>query len=150
MKASLKLLTIPLVVGALAFAGCGGSDDSSDDTATDTTTTTEQPATTGAEGDQKAEQMLDLAADPSGALAYVEDTLDAETGEVVIDFTNDSPIPHDVVVDDPDDKEIAKTSVFDGGSEETDAFDVKPGQYYYYCSVPGHEEAGMHGVLTVK
>jgi plastocyanin len=26
---------------------------------------------------------------------------------------------------------------------------VKPGKYRYYCSVPGHEAAGMKGTLTV-
>ena len=27
---------------------------------------------------------------------------------------------------------------------------AKPGDYQYYCSVPGHKEAGMVGTLTVK
>jgi uncharacterized cupredoxin-like copper-binding protein len=27
---------------------------------------------------------------------------------------------------------------------------LKPGTYTFYCSVPGHEQAGMKGTLTVK
>ena len=27
---------------------------------------------------------------------------------------------------------------------------VTPGTYIFYCSVPGHEQAGMKGVLTVS
>jgi uncharacterized cupredoxin-like copper-binding protein len=27
---------------------------------------------------------------------------------------------------------------------------LKPGTYEFYCSVPGHEQAGMKGTLTVS
>jgi len=159
MKASLRLLVIPLAIGALFFAGCGG-DDSSDDS-NNGTTQTEQPAATNetgsdgnageetASGDETAKGTIALAADPSGALAYDPSDLEAEAGPLTVDFTNDSPIPHDVVFDGPDGKEVARTSVFTGGSE-TAKFDVKPGAYTFYCSVPGHREGGMEGTLTVK
>jgi len=28
--------------------------------------------------------------------------------------------------------------------------DLKAGTYTFYCSVPGHRQAGMHGTLVVK
>ncbi len=158
MKASLRLLAIPLAAGALVFAGCGGDDNSSDNTS-DTTTTTEQPATnatgdTGnangnAAGEETAKGTIALAADPAGALAYDPSDLEGKAGPLTIEFTNDSPIPHDVVIDGPDGKEVAKTSVFTGGTEAA-KFDAKPGDYTFYCSVAGHREGGMEGTLTVK
>ena len=77
------------------------------------------------------------------------DTLNAKAGNVTVDFTNDSSIAHDVVVSDQGNKVLGKTPVFNGG---TKSFNVtlKPGSYTYYCSVPGHREAGMQGTLTVK
>ena len=38
---------------------------------------------------------------------------------------------------------------FDGGTKSFSAT-LKAGTYTYYCSVPGHRQAGMQGTLTVK
>lgn len=146
MKPSLKFLVVPLAVGALVFAGCG-SDDSSDDSATtDTTTTQTQPADNSATG---SGQVLTLAADPSGQLAYDKTELAAKPGKVTLDFTNESPVAHDVVIEDSGGNEIAATDVITGQSTTTE-FNAKPGTYTFYCSLPGHEAAGMKGTLTVK
>jgi plastocyanin len=139
------LLVVPLAALTI-LAGCGGDDDSSSDNpnAADTATQTETPASNGADA-----QVLDLQADPDGALAYVEDTLEAKAGNVAIAFTNDAAAGHDVVVE-QDGKELARSSVLTGGGSETVAFKAKPGKYTYYCSLPGHREGGMEGTLTVK
>jgi uncharacterized cupredoxin-like copper-binding protein len=36
------------------------------------------------------------------------------------------------------------------GDTVTKKVDLKAGKYYFYCTIPGHEEAGMHGNLTVQ
>lgn len=149
MKASLKFLAVPLAVGALVFAGCGSDDSSDDSGSTDTSTTQSQSAdSSGTSGSGKA-QVVALAADPSGALAYDTTQLNATAGKVAVDFTNDSPIGHDVVIEDSGGNEVASTPVITG-DEAVAEFDAKSGDYTFFCSLPGHEEAGMKGTLTVQ
>jgi len=107
----------------------------------------------GAQGNSKsnsgpqASTTLPLAADPS-ALAFDQTELSAKAGKVTIDFNNPSPIPHNVVIE-HDGKELAGFEPIAEGEEEVSA-ELKAGAYTFFCSVPGHREAGMEGTLTVK
>jgi plastocyanin len=98
-------------------------------------------------GDERASTTLPLAADPA-ALAFDETKLSAKPGEVTIDFDNPAPIPHNVVIEE-DGKELAGFEPITEGKKALSA-DLEPGAYTFYCSVPGHREAGMEGTLTVK
>lgn len=100
-----------------------------------------------AEGKAGAATTLQLAADAS-ALAYDKTDLEAKAGEVTIDFDNPSPIPHNVVIEE-NGKELAGFEPLAEG-QESETADLKPGTYTFYCSVPGHREAGMEGTLTVE
>jgi plastocyanin len=75
--------------------------------------------------------------------------LTAKAGKVTIDFTNNSALQHNVTLVNSGNKILGKTSTFAGGAKSFSAT-VKPGTYTYYCSVPGHRQAGMQGTLTVK
>jgi plastocyanin len=90
---------------------------------------------------------LEVVANES-ALAYEESSLETESGEVEIDFNNPSPIGHDVKIE-KDGTEVGGTEVIAEG-EESATVELEPGDYVFYCSVPGHREAGMEGPLTVK
>jgi uncharacterized cupredoxin-like copper-binding protein len=35
------------------------------------------------------------------------------------------------------------------GDSDTKKVELKPGTYTFYCNIPGHEQAGMKGTLTV-
>jgi plastocyanin len=98
-------------------------------------------------GGASASTTLQLAADPS-ALAYDETALTAKPGEVTIDFNNPSPIPHNVVIE-ADGKELAGFDPIAEGKESESA-ELQAGTYTFFCSVPGHREAGMEGTLTVE
>ena len=90
-----------------------------------------------------------VAADPTGQLAYVPKDLSAKAGEVSIVFTNKAPLPHNVVVKDASGKKLGETPQFAGGVK-TLKIKLAAGSYDFYCSVPGHEAAGMVGKLTVS
>jgi plastocyanin len=68
---------------------------------------------------------------------------------VAIKFTNKSALDHDVVLINASNKILGKTPTFQGGTKSFSTT-LKPGTYTYYCSVPGHRQAGMQGKLTVK
>jgi plastocyanin len=94
--------------------------------------------------------VVALAANPQGQLKYDKSTLTAKPGKVEIKFTNDSPLPHDVVVQSgTSGPTVGGTPIFDHGTK-TLTVTLKPGKYTYYCSVPGHRQAGMLGTLTVS
>jgi outer membrane protein assembly factor BamB len=82
-------------------------------------------------------------------LAYTTTTATAAAGKVTIKFTNDSSLQHNVVLTGPDRKIVGQTPTFHGGTKDFTA-NLKPGTYTYYCSVPGHRQAGMQGTLTVR
>ena len=95
-----------------------------------------------------ATTTLKLAANPAGQLAFDTKQLSAKAGKVTIDFSNSSPIEHDVAI--AQGSTIAgQTPVFTGGSK-TLTLTLKPGTYTFFCTVPGHRQAGMEGTLTVS
>ena len=90
-----------------------------------------------------------ISADPTGQLKFEQSTVTTNAGPVKIDFTNKSPVGHDVKIADSSGKELGGTDLVTGGSA-TATVDLQPGNYTFFCSVPGHEEAGMKGTLSVK
>ena len=147
----IPFLVLVCVVAALGVAGCGGDDNGSTDTAATTTettdTTTTGEGTTGASGGGGG--AIKVEADPGGDLAFVQKSLTAKPGENKIEFTNESSLPHDVKIE-TDGNEIGGTDVVTGGNAEA-TVQLDAGQpYTFFCSVPGHRQAGMEGELTVK
>jgi uncharacterized cupredoxin-like copper-binding protein len=106
------------------------------------TTGTPAPASSPA-----AATTLKLAANPAGQLSYTTKQLSANAGKVTIDFSNSSPVEHDVAIAQGS-TVMGQTPIFTGGSKAL-TVTLKPGKYSFYCTVPGHRAAGMEGTLTV-
>jgi uncharacterized cupredoxin-like copper-binding protein len=139
-----------LLLAALALVACGGgSDTTGEETTTAPETTKEAEGEKEAEGGSAGASTLEFEADPSGQLAYTTDEATGKAGKVTVNFTNQSPIPHDVALEDEAGETIAETETVAEGTDSTTA-ELKPGKYTFYCTVPGHRQAGMEGTLTVK
>jgi plastocyanin len=153
MKKAL-LVALALVVASLALAACGGSDDSSSSAETQSQsggTAESGGESTGAEaeGGTAGASAVDISAVEGSNLAYDQKSVDAKAGKVTVNFTNPQAIPHDVDVEDASGESIGETDLISEGSDSVEV-DLKPGTYTFFCSVPGHREAGMEGTLTVK
>jgi plastocyanin len=80
--------------------------------------------------------------------AFQYTAMTAPAGKLTLVMPNKSPLVHDISVKgngiDQKGKEVPQ------GGTSTVTVALKPGKYTFYCSVPGHEQAGMKGTLTVK
>jgi len=156
-KGALCVVAIAAIVPAIA--GCGGSSSSATTTqsspATSTaatsasgggaTTQTSSSTTTSGGGSTAATTVLNIQASAS-ELAFVPNTLSAPAGRITIRMTNPSQLQHSIA--------LAVSGVQpgpvvgNGGVSEVVAT-LTPGTYTFYCTVPGHRQAGMTGTLTV-
>jgi plastocyanin len=92
--------------------------------------------------------VVEIDADPTGQLKFLASSATATPGNVTIRMKNMSSTPHDIAIQGGGVNQIGKI-VSGGGVSDVQA-SLKPGKYTFYCSVPGHRQAGMVGTLTVK
>jgi plastocyanin len=142
MRKLLVLISV-LALAAFALGACGGDDD--EDTAASDTSATQTTSGTG----EGAGGTISISADPDGAIAYPETSVTAPAGDDTVEFDNPASLSHDVVIEDPDGNEVARTDVIAQDTATTTA-QLEPGEYTFFCSVEGHREGGMEGTLTVE
>jgi plastocyanin len=150
MKKFVALLA--LVLASVALVACGGGSDNNESSATGGGETTSEEAAGGGakeEGGGGTASTLEFEADPNGQLAFTATEATAEAGQVTIEFNNPQALPHDVKIESSSGDEIGGTETVSDGSNSA-TVNLKPGTYTFYCSVPGHRDAGMEGTLTVK
>jgi mono/diheme cytochrome c family protein/plastocyanin len=89
-----------------------------------------------------------------GTIAAVDGTQFSATkatgtaGPVTLAMPNRSPLVHDIAIKGGGVNKAGKR-VPQGGTSTVSAV-LKAGSYTFYCTVPGHEQAGMKGTLTIK
>ena len=153
-KPRLALAVLSLLIGVVVLAGCGSSKSSSSSTASETppaASSSSTPAETTSSSSSSASggSALKLEANSGGQLEYNTKSLSASSENVSIDFTNTSPVGHNVTIESASGQTVGATPTFEGGSK-TLSLKLKPGTYKFFCSVPGHRQAGMEGTLVVK
>ena len=151
-------LVAALALVSLTLAACGGG--SSDNSSTSSTSagsspgggasTTQSQSSDTSSGSGGAGTTLAISATESGGLGFSKRTLTARAGTVTIRLANGSEdsFPHGIAIEGNGvDKDGA--TVQPGGTS-TVTVRLKPGRYTFYCPVPGHEDQGMKGTLTVS
>jgi plastocyanin len=138
-----------LVLASFALAACGSSSDDSSSTSAETTAESGAASGGGEAEGGSAGSTAAVDIEAGEGLAYTSDSATAKAGKVTVNFTNPQPLTHDVAIEDSAGKTIGKTELIAEGSDSA-VVDLKPGEYTYYCTVPGHREAGMEGTLAVK
>ena len=84
-------------------------------------------------------EMVDIAFNPTTL------TIPANT-DVTFHFVNNGAAVHNFRIDDPE----VFTGDLSGGQSIDLTVNLPAGTYKYYCTIPGHEAAGMVGQLTVE
>jgi uncharacterized cupredoxin-like copper-binding protein len=145
------------MLGAVEVFGAetkeGGGETVAETTSTPTTTTS--PSTTSATTTAatttsattstapKPQATTDQASETEFKIALGSTELKA--GKITFDVKNDGKIPHDLAI-----KGGEKTKLIQPGGSAQLTVTLKPGKYHLYCTVPGHEQAGMKVDITVS
>ena len=127
-----KAQIIALTLGGEVQTGPSATPESESEQAT--------PAEEAASGSDTAVTVnaVDINFEPK-QLSIAADT------DVTITVVNKGVLQHDFNIEDTD----YATDLLNGGDSTDLTVNLPAGEYTYFCSVPGHREAGMEGKLTV-
>ena len=126
------ILTASITALVLVLAACGSSSSSSSSTSTSTNTTA---------GTNVAVALKDFSITmPKMAL---------HPGSYTFDVTNNGPSAHNLTISGPGVNNSA-TSTFASGGTQKLTVTLQKGTYDFFCSVPGHQAAGMDVKVTVS
>jgi plastocyanin len=112
-----------------------------------TTATATKPSDGAASGSATTQQLNVKAMD---TMRFDPATLSAKAGQPMqVTLDDAGALVHDFTVSEGVSQPV--TSVAQPGQKAVTTFTIdKPGTYTYFCSQPGHEQAGMKGTLTIQ
>ena len=93
-------------------------------------------------------ESVKVSSPADGSLIFEPEALTAKAGTVTIDYENPSPVDHSVAIESGSET-LAESEIVTGATTSATA-DLEPGEFVFYCTVPGHRESGMEGTLTVE
>lgn len=79
-------------------------------------------------------------------------TIPADT-DVTFVIVNKGAAQHDFSIDDHENKDVKNLKIsetVEAGKRTQITVNAPEGTYYFYCNIPGHEQAGMWGILKVE
>jgi uncharacterized cupredoxin-like copper-binding protein len=137
--------------GMLTAVEVFGAEETPHGEAAAAETTTAQQTTTAATTTQAT---TTTAAKPAATNVPVSETefkitlasTNFKAGGITFEAKNDGKIPHDLAIKGTSDK----TKLIQPGGTADLTVTLKPGTYELYCTVPGHEAAGMRLNITVS
>lgn len=80
-------------------------------------------------------------------LAFEPSQVTVAAGEVTVELTSQPAATHTFAIEELGDREVVHA---DAGEAARGTIELEPGTYTYYCSIPGHRQAGMEGRLAVQ
>ena len=127
------LVTLVLFVGMLAAVEIFGRE----------------PAEKAAAGNEKPSPTTSVASGAGQTVQVSEKefkislpSTSLKPGSYTFDLSNDGHVPHDLTIQGPGVSK-AHTPVINAGQHATLKVKLAAGDYDFYCSVPGHKQAGM-------
>ncbi len=118
------LVPTVLAFAALGLAGCGGGEQT--------------PDLSGL----SISDSIDVV---GTEMAFDPDRIAVEAGQIPVTLRNQGTVVHDFRVEQQPFLVEAQP-----GETATDTITLEPGTYEFFCSLPGHREAGMEGILEVR
>jgi uncharacterized cupredoxin-like copper-binding protein len=141
------MMSVVIVFARESKSEAAGKPETSSvaETTTAASTTTSAASTTAGATTTSATQKVTVT-ESEWKVSLPETTLKA--GKYEFEVQNDGKFPHDLTIKGPG--VSAATPQFNSGQTQTLTVDLKPGSYDFYCSIPGHKQAGMDQKVTVS